>query len=349
MKTLLIATLAGTALTFATIHIQPRYVADEVHQITFTVESSSTMVEMRALMNGEENPGMPDMERGDSSKLEGSFRDLVTRVDGDLLAAFDREYLEILETSANHMSDPMMGDVDQNSEKTTPLGELTVQFAHGEEGFEASFPGDTSEDEQLLEGLTGPVDFTGLLPAGEVDVDDEWAVSAESIWSFFEPGGNLSLEDSNPSERLPSGVLVIDARALPAELDGDCTASLAEIREVDGARCAVIALSIEFTRSRDLTEMMAASADRDPEDMPEGAVMPDVESFETETAYEGDGTLVWNLEAGVASSLEINVESERTETMLMVLGMGPEDLEIEQTMIFEGETALSYEVEVTHE
>jgi len=349
MKTSLFAALAGTALSIAAVQLKPQYKAGEIHLTTFTVESSSTMVDSATLMNGEAGPGMPDMEREESSKFEGQFRDSVTRVDGTDLVAFDREYLEIAEASSNHMSNPMMGDMDTDSEKTTPLDEATVHFTRGEDGFQASFPEDSSDDEELLDGLTGPLPFAALLPDDEVEVDDEWKIPVAVIWSFMEPGGDLSLEDDATPGDMPPGMLEVDPSTVAAELEGDCKASLKEIKEIDGVRHAVISLSLEFTRFQDLTEMMQAQADEAPDDMPEGAVMPDIDSMEVEAAFEGEGTLVWNLKTGVATSFEMSLDSERTETMLMSIEMGPESLEIEQTSVFEGETIVNFEVEVTHE
>lgn len=347
MKTLItIPTLLCAAAALSGVSPEPHYATHEVHQTTFSVESSSTLVEMTALMNGEEGPGMPDMEREDAYSLAGQFRDTITRVDEDELAAFDRDYEQLERATSSRMSDPMMGDLDESSEEESPLDELSVHFTRGEQGFVPSFPEDSSEDEELLEGLTGPLPFAALLPDGAVDPGDEWELPASAIWDFIEPGGDLSFRDPAVQEDLPEGIMKVDASNFPAELDGDTTASLVEVKELDGVRHAVISLTIEITRFQDLTDMMGAQETGSPEDLPEGAVIPDIDSLEVEQSLEGEGTLLWNLEEGVATSLEISLDSARTEIMRLSIDMGTEAVEIEQTSVFEGELSASYDVKV---
>ena len=74
--------------------------------------------------------------------------------------------------------------------------------------------------------------------------------------------------------------------------------------------------------------------------------VPELQSMEEETLYEGEGTLIWDVEGGYLVSLELELEFEATQTLQLSLELVGQSLEIERITTFEGDRSISIEVEV---
>jgi hypothetical protein len=125
---------------------------------------------------------------------------------------------------------------------------------------------------------------------------------------------------------------------------GEMTATLVGVTEVDGRAQAEISLEVDVSIVQDNTEMARADMEQ-PDDLPEGAIVPDLESMVVETTYEGEGTLVWDIEGGYLVSLEFELELESIQTVQLLVEFGGQSMDIEQVMTFEGERYMSIEVE----
>ena len=77
--------------------------------------------------------------------------------------------------------------------------------------------------------------------------------------------------------------------------------------------------------------------------------MPDIETLEDAREYEGEGTVLWHIDGGYMVSMELSLEFTETQSMVMSMSMGPDEMSIDQTLTSEGETELLVEVEVTRE
>ena len=348
MKSLLIAAAAGALLAPAAHDLVSTQTVSEIRRTTFEFNESSSLVETTMLMNGEEQGGMPEMEQEKSSSRNGTLVDHTQAAEGGALLSFEREYLDLASAHSFAMTDPMGGDHSEDGEATSGLEGLRVNFVKEDGEFAASFPDDQPGDDDLLDALDAELPWADFLPGSEVDTDEGWGLEPAVIWRTLHLGGDLAFENEDSDEE---GMMSVSP---PTDLDavsfeGDVTATLAAIEEVDGVPHARVTLAIEFTCFQDLTDSMPDMDEEAPDDAPPGMGMPDIESMELETIFDGEGTLLWNMKSGLMTSLELELEVQETQTILMNMEMGAESMEIEQIMTFEGEQVLSVGVEVENE
>ncbi len=71
-------------------------------------------------------------------------------------------------------------------------------------------------------------------------------------------------------------------------------------------------------------------------DLPEGAVIPEVESMLVETLITGSGLYLWDLEAGRLHSLELSCDVIESRETTMLMPMGPNTVEVVQGHIMVG-------------
>ncbi len=327
------------------VQLETKYAPTEVRRTTFSSEVTTALVEMSMIQDGEEMPSMSGFEQEMDSSRSGAFVERTHKVDGHRRLAFEREYLNIRESTSMEMTNPMGNTpISNGHDADSQLNGIRVRFDLEEGEFVASFPEhEESEehDEDLLEGLEAEQPWPLFLSENEVEVGDQWELTPDLIWRAIKLGGELSFEkEAGPMDE-PS--LEIDS----IEFEGTITAKLAAVEDIDGSPHAEIALAFEIVAVQDLTELIANF--EPPEDAPSEMMMPDFDSMITESAYSGEATLSWNIEAGAMRSFEMEYELEYVYMMEISVEMGPELMEIEQTMISEGEGTLSVTQEVESE
>ena len=125
--------------------------------------------------------------------------DEFTKMDGGVIGALARTY-ETLAIEAEG-DDGGVSDMD--------LEGKTVHFVRDEDGGYTKSLGDDHEADDALAGLDVDMDFTALLPEGEVEAGATWSVSSGKLRSIFLPGGLPYSEDGETIES------VIGTVALP--------------------------------------------------------------------------------------------------------------------------------------
>ena len=340
MKTLLFAALTGALVSPIAADFQSTFTPGEVRTTIFSIDETSSLVEVEVIMNGEENPMDGGMQQEQTFSTGGTFTDKILRAEGSELNTFTRTYSDLMADMTMDMVDPMGEANRSESSSESDLEDVTVLFTLDEGDFVASYPEDESGDEELLEGLLGQLPFADFLPDGEAEIDAEWEVEPTLIWDVLNLGGELSLVDADSDEEDAEMMKAFNDDDL-VEIEGEVDATLTSIE--DGL--ATIALVIEMTRHRDLTD--AVNAMTEAQGDAEG--MPQMDLMEDEKQYEGEGTLVWNLRGGYLVSLELELTYEEVQTMNMVLPFGPDGITMEQTMTSEGEASMTIEVEVTRD
>ncbi len=339
MKPLFTYTACAAVLTFAGDRLTLREEADQSLQRTFLVESEMQLAEMSMSFNGEEqaNPMMDEMEQAQARSFRLVVTDTIEKAVEGRATAFRREFEEISETNTSHMSMPMMDPMDEEVEESSELTGKTVVFREGEEGFEASFPEDRGGDEELLEGLAARLDLALLLPEEEVEEGDTWYVDLEVFEILQDPGGDLHLEaDEGAGGPGGLGMMVVENEER-AEPEGELLAEYLGQREEDGRELAAIQLTVDLATFQDLTDLMAEMSEGElPDDAPPEAIMPEIESAEMERTYEGEGLVLWDLEAGRLHSLDLELGVVERQTLVMLLDHPEMDGEIEQTTVMEG-------------
>ncbi len=236
-------------------------------------------------------------------------------------------------------------ELEGEAEGTSQLADARVLFTwdEEEEEYEIAFEEDNSGyDDDLLEGLVAQADLSFLLPEDEVSEGDTWEVEAGALAALLRPGGDLALEVASEADEDDLRPIVLcyffGLAECGEDIDGEVALEYEGIEETDDGELAAIALQLELSSSRPIVEAMAKLAedlDLDQttfEGMAEAAV---------EHAFEGEGTLLWDVEAARAHSLSIEGDLEVTFSA----GGSEGGMDVSMELVFSGTTKLTVEVE----
>ncbi|MBK7643116.1 MAG: hypothetical protein IPJ19_08695 [Planctomycetes bacterium] len=208
--------------------------------------------------------------------------------------------------------------IEESKERSSELEGKTVVFTLGDEGeYKAAFE-DEKGDAALLEGLTEDMDMRGLLPDGDVEADKSWDIGAKVFYSVVgTPGGDLKLKSEDDKD---------DSTKFDEELrnnvEGSGKGTYKGTRDVDGHKCAVIALHAEFKTNGEREES--------DEEGPGGTMAMEI-------SYTIEGELLWNLEAGHFQSCKMDSEIGLKVTNSMSMEHGGESHTQKRVTEFEGE------------
>ncbi len=314
---------------------------------SFSNTTELTLDEMAVSRNGEEiDPSMIGMELSLTTEQNITVVDEYGGIEGDRPVTLTRRYDELESTTSQTMSNAMLGETDMDLTSSSELEGLTVVFAWNEESgeFDTEFEEDSGGDEALLEGLVEDMDLRLFLPPSEVSKEDTWEIDPEAIRHLLAPGGALKLVPEN-LEDVPgiggSGPRPTADQFL-GDMEGKVEAEYLGTRDEDGVKVAAVKLTFKVSSAKDLTELMKGLMED--ADLGGGEDMGmTVEAFDSEFQFEGEGELLWNIEAGLVHSLEVSGDvTQLTDTMMNMSAMGEEWL-IEMSMNMVG----SMTIEVT--
>ena len=218
------------------------------------------------------------------------------------------------------------GNANEKKERSSELEGKTIVFKLNEdgEGYKADFP-DGKGDADLLKRLEEDMDLRGFLPAGEVATDKSWDIEAKVFNSVLgAPGGDLKIKVKDDKD---------DDSDLEQQFEDNVTGkgkgTYKGQREVDGHKCAVIALEAELSTD--------AKDDKSSEGGHSGK-----RAVSLEFAVEGE--LLWDVEEG--HFRKCTLSSKVKMTMKDQMSMETEDgkHELEQTAEFEGEAEFTAEI-----
>ena len=195
---------------------------------------------------------------------------------------------------------------------SNPLDGLDLVCTWDEKAEEYTFSYDegSSGEESLLEKMLVDAEFALLAPDDEIEESDSWVVDLADGRAFFAPGGALVWEaefDGRPFENLePQNLLsmaLLNLADSSQDIEGEVELTWTDTITKDDRKLAVLDLEIAAELSCNLREelnALCASA---------GAEEQDVEQDCT-WSIEGEGQVLWDLEAGHFYSLEIEYETE---------------------------------------
>jgi len=311
MKIPVLATLATILLTTSGEEITLRHQAEREITRHFSYSTELVLDEMLMSVDGEEMPSPGEMEQEMTQSLEIVVRDVIAEVDEDHALRFTRTYEKLAGEGSFFMTDPMGGEHNEDHAETSDLEGKSVLFEADGDDYTASFAAEDAGDDELLEDLVATLDLEGFLPPGPVEEGDEWKVDVDVLLALETPGGDVHLrpEEGEFGGIMDHGADMLDEEA--TDVEGEIVAKFVGMREEDGVRLAAIELSVDVTTISDMTEAMQAMEDDVPDDVPEGMVMPDIESFEEERHHE-------------------------TQTISMVISFGDQEESMEQVQSMSG-------------
>ncbi len=318
----------------------------------FTTETEMSLDNMALLINGSPPPmDLGDMQMTVVDSRSITVTDSYVSMGRGRPTKLTRSYDSLGGTTDISFDMPMMGGANERSmESASDLEGKTVAFtwdADAEE-YTAAFE-DEDADSDLLEGLAEDMDMRFLLPSGgSASEGDEWEVPGENLRHLIAPGGKLSLlpEELDDEDGFMSGFNQgpQDPADVLGELDGGATCVFTGTREIDGKKVAVISVTIEVTTANDMTDKVLEQMED--QDLPDEVSNMEVEHMDIELEVEAEGTLLWDIAAGVVYGLELS----GTQTMLMDMGMSMEaegmgSMELEQSFEMSGSFTLNVATE----
>ncbi len=205
----------------------------------------------------------------------------------------------------------------------------TVYFKRAEDGSYSKALEEDGDNDDSLAGLTVDMDFTALLPDGDVEAGDTWEVKSSGISGIFLPGG---LPFSDDGESVES---VIGTVAIPMLAEGSEEYSIkcTYVGAKEEGSLGEITFEFEGSTGGDVAELIMAMSEMEGDDNG----MPEDITADAIIEFTGKGSMMWNLKEGHADSFEMVVEPTITVDMEMSQDMGDQSFELEFTIDFSGE------------
>lgn len=311
---------------------------------SFEMKSDLSLEDMT--MGGAAGGMMPDIEMTMGIAYKVSVTDEYAKVDGGTPKKLKRTFDALGSDVTTSMKMEIMGqsrDADTNSSAESELEGKSVLFTwDGEKKeFVRAFE-PAGGEEKLLEGLREDMDLRALLPDGEVKEGEEWNIDPKELVDVLAPGGDLALkpkESGGEEDGMgmgPSGMENL-ADMFGDDVEGKATAKFTGMREVDGAQCAVVKLTIAIKSKTDMTEQVREQLKG--EDPPEGVESMDITSLDVEYELEAEGELLWNVAGGHFHSLDLSGTNNFKSDQAISMKVGGRDMAIEQSMEFSGTTS----------
>jgi hypothetical protein len=215
---------------------------------------------------------------------------------------------------------------DESKDRSSELQGKTVVFTLDDEGEYKAAYDDGKGDAKLLERLKEDMDLRALLPDGAVETDKSWDIDVKAFHSVLgTPGGDMKLkvaDDKDDDSALDD--------ALQENVKGKAKGTYKGKRDVDGHKCAVIALTAELK-----TE---GQKDSNEEGGHDGVMTMKIE-------YTVEGELLWDTEAGHFRSCTLSSKITLSMKNSLAMEQGSEKHEFERTTEFEGESEFKATVE----
>jgi hypothetical protein len=311
---------------------------------TFSERSTFGLDSMDQTVNGE-----PLVE--EFPEVEGlSTRELV--LTDELRAVGDGRVDELLRTYETISAATEIGltvngmDESRRVESGSELEETAVLFKWNaeEESYDRSFEEGETGDAEMLARLDADLEFTGLLPPGEVGEGDTWDVPAQALRALLVPGGDLSLV---PLELEEGGLLLDDRMLLVASLlsvgggadsiEGEVKATYRGVEEAGGRKLARIELAMDVVLAADHTARLLRSA--------EEVDFEDPGELASRTEIDGEVQVTWDLAGGHVAGVSTDADVALTFEILYEEGIEDFTFEIEGTFELSGTTRIELVVE----
>jgi hypothetical protein len=213
----------------------------------------------------------------------------------------------------------------------------TVKFTWNEEEeeYEIAYEEGSGDDEDL-EGLDVDMDFTYLLPEGEVKEGATWEVVGMDAARIFLPGGTITgpadgLDEDFGIGELADEILTSQIEDALEEFTVDCT-----YMGTDDEGETQITFEFEGELSLDFSELVMAVLEE--QDMGGMEIDADI-TLTIDIEMEGKGTLTWDTEAGRASGFEMAAD------IMILLDAGADIEAAGEAHTAEGTVELSGELE----
>jgi hypothetical protein len=285
----------------------------------FSLEHALTVLKVQ--LAGQEGGPLSQQGLEVKSKLELGVLDTYRRVE----AGRPLELQRLFQTGALHVD---LSTTDSTGVKTpdsadaeSPLQKKSTVFMWvPEEKTFGRYYDDVETLEEYLAGLSEDLDLRALLPDHPVSAGGTWTIEPARLVDVFAPGGDVPFGfvkggGGTFAHVLTAGVGGPLHAVFGGTAKGKVEAHWKETREAEGARLAVVELTIAVETQADHADAPGAAASTD-----ESADARPVEHAGVHWKFEGTGTLLWNLGAGRFESLDLVGREEVSSDLTLDFG-----------------------------
>lgn len=314
----------------------------------FETKMELTLDHMSITMNGQDVPGVPEMDMNLTHTQKVDVTDEFVAMGEGRPKQLKRHFDALSSDSAMSMKMEMMGQSDSKDHNTEAESELdgkTVLFTWDAEAKEFKKAFDPAEEKpELLKGLEEDMDLRALLPESEVKVGDEWDVDVKSLVSVLAPGGDLAFKPKEgDKEGMGMGMGMNPSMGsmhdyLSELLEGEAKAKLADVREEDGAKLAVIKFTLKIASQKDMTDIVQEAMKNT--ELP-GGMEVELDHMDIDFKMEGEGELVWNLKTNQVSSFNLSGPVHMNMDMAMKISGQGQNMNMEQALEMSGTNTMS--------
>lgn len=304
---------------------------------SYEITGNLSLGDFSMFVNGQDMSAMVPMEdvEVDFSMMMDVSDEYVSVEDGKML-----ELVRLYESIEGSWEAP---DDSGEMDELDDLVGKKVRFAWNaeDEAYEIEFHEDEG-DEELLEGLGIDMDFTGLLPSGDVSEGDEWSVPAKQLATALTLGSefedmafdDLASEAETEEEQMILGMvqdeILPQFEAMMEEFQGSCT----YLGRRDGG-IGAIRVAVDSQGSVDLVDAIVSLVEA--QVPPEAGVEVSVEDASIEIGVEGEGELLWNVEAGTFAGFSMRAEVEVYIDVAIAADMQGQSQDLEASIEMLGE------------
>jgi hypothetical protein len=233
---------------------------------------------------------------------------------------------------------------EEHARHTSPLAGIPVLHTWvPEEGTWGRCYDRLNGEEELLEALDDDGDFLGLLPPGPVAVGATWPAQPNALKSLLAPCGNTAAEPSEGGyfQRMVEVGLGGDmADVLDRDLAGTVNVTLAELREEEGRRLAVLRAEFSVSSERDRTRTYLMGMPKE-----ERREASELQRMTLIWLANGTAEILWDLDAGHAA--RASAEGEETYTAEVFKASSAEGgapVNISQRTTYSGKLEIEFKV-----
>jgi len=277
---------------------------EEGSSVSKELEFSATFYldDMRMVVDGNEMPA----EMMGGAMEEGLLIDMTVGVTDEYVKSGNNKVLELLRSYDELSMEAGPESQAENVDEFGKLEDTTVSFKWDEESGEYVKSFHESEgDVDLLENLEADMDFTALLPDGEVSEGDTWEVKGKKLGGVFLPGGMPGGADMDEPEAEEFEELFkeeMESQLQTAFEDFAIKCTYVGTRDEDDVAVGVIEFKFEGDMEIDLADLIQQVIELQAGEMDFSADIAATVAAE----FEGEGLLLWNMKAGHMHSFEMS-------------------------------------------